>query len=177
MSFLFAVGTLIFLTFVPGLEARVSIPVAFFNHDLRAVIGLPLALGICFVTNIIVGILTFWLMGPVVQILRRWPFFDKYIWPRFEKTQHKLHPYVEKYGEWGLALFIGIPLPGTGAYTGAFGAYLIGFDKRRFLLANLLGVIIAFASISGICALVDKGAVAEDSFIRRVFIKDIDQHK
>ncbi len=173
MSLIVAIGWLVFLTFVPGLEARASLPFAFFNGDVRSVVGLPLAIGICFIINLLIGILTFWLMGPVVQLFRKWPFFEKYIWPRFEKTQYKLHPYVEKYGEWGLALFIGIPLPGTGAYTGAFGAYLIGFDKRRFLIANLLGVMLAFTAISSICVLIDKGAVAEDSLIRRVFIKNV----
>lgn len=174
MSLTVAIGWLIFLTFVPGLEARASIPFAFFNGDVRSVLGLPASICICFVINLLVGVITFWLMGPVVQLFRRWPFFEKYIWPRFEKTQHKLHPYVEKYGEWGLAFFIGIPLPGTGAYTGAFGAYLIGFDKRRFLLANLFGVILAFTAISSVCLLVEKGAVAEDSFIRKIFIKSVE---
>lgn len=176
MSFMMAVAWLVFLTFVPGLEARASLPFAFFNGDVRSAVGLPIAIGICFVINILIGILTFWLMGPIVQLFRKWPFFERYIWPRFEKTQHKLHPYVEKYGEWGLAFFIGIPLPGTGAYTGAFGAYLIGFDKRRFLIANLLGVMLAFITISSVCVLIDKGAVAEDSLIRKVFIKSMHEH-
>ena len=73
--------------------------------------------------------------------------FDRVVWPWFERTQHKLHPYVEKYGEWGLAVFIGVPLPGTGAYTGAFGAFLLGLDKRKFLVANALGVLIACAAV------------------------------
>ncbi len=173
MNFMMAIFWLVFLTFVPGLEARASLPFAFFNSEVRSVLGLPVAIGICFVINLSIGILTFWLMGPVVQLFRKWSFFEKHIWPRFEKTQYKLHPYVEKYGEWGLALFIGIPLPGTGAYTGAFGAYLIGFDKRRFLIANLLGVMLAFIAITSLCVLIDRGAVAEDSLIRKVFIKKV----
>jgi uncharacterized membrane protein len=177
MSVLYAVGLLVLLTFVPGLEARMSLPFAFFNSGVRDALGLPLAIAICFCVNLLVGIMTFWLMAPVVQVLRRWPFFEKYVWPRFEKTQHKLHPYVEKYGEWGLAFFIGIPLPGTGAYTGAFGAFLLGFDKRRFILANLFGVLLACTAISTICILVDKGAVSEDSLIKRVFLKDVADHK
>ncbi len=172
MSFSVAVFWLVILTFIPGLEARASLPFAFFNSDIRSVLGLPAAFAICFAVNIMIGVLTFWLMGPVVQIFRCWSFFDRYIWPRFERTQYKLHPYVEKYGEWGLALFIGVPLPGTGAYTGAFGAYLLGFDRRRFLLANLFGVIIAFIAISSLCVLIERGVVAEESLIRKVLIKE-----
>ncbi len=177
MSFLHAAGLLILLTFIPGLEARMSLPVAFFNSAVRDSLGLPPAIAICVIVNLLVGLMTFWLMGPVVQLLRSWPFFEKYIWPRFAKTQQKLHPYVEKYGEWGLAVFIGIPLPGTGAYTGAFGAFLLGFDKRRFLLANLFGVLLACTAISGICFLIDKGAVAEDSLIKKIFIKEVSGHE
>ncbi len=172
MSFQAAVFWLVLLTFVPGLEARASLPFAFFNAEVRGALGLPLAVALCFGVNLLVGIMTFWLMGPVVQLFRRWGFFERHLWPRFERTQHKLHPYVEKYGEWGLALFIGVPLPGTGAYTGAFGAYLLGFDKRRFLLANLFGVMLAVTAISAICVCIERGAVAEDSLIRRVLLKE-----
>ena len=165
---------LVFLTFLPGLEARASLPFAFFKSDVREVVGLPVAIAICFAVNILIGIMTFWLMGPVVQLFRRWSFFERYVWPRFEKTQHKLHPYVQKYGEWGLAFFIGVPLPGTGAYTGAFGAYLLGFDRRRFLIANFLRVLLTCVAISSLCLLIEHGAVAEDSPVRRILIKRIE---
>ena len=135
--------------------------------------GLPLAVAVCFAANLLVGVVTFWLMGPVVQVLRRWVWFDRVVWPWFERTQHKLHPYVEKYGEWGLAVFIGVPLPGTGAYTGAFGAFLLGLDKRKFLVANALGVLIACVAVVALCLLIDQGVVAEDSLIKRIFLKSV----
>jgi uncharacterized membrane protein len=177
MNVLTAVGWLVLLTFLPGLEARASIPFAFFNTATRAALGLVGAVAVCFATNLAVGVATFWLMGPVVQVLRRWPWFERRVWPRFERTQHKLRPYVEKYGEWGLAVFIGVPLPGTGAYTGAFGAFLLGMGKRKFLVANALGVLIACVAVSSLCLLIDKGMVAEDSVLRRVFIKSLDAHE
>jgi len=52
-------------------------------------------------------------------------------------------PYVDKYGEWGIALFIGIPLPGSGSYSGALAAYVLGLSYKKFIIANLLGVLIA----------------------------------
>ncbi|MDD2600126.1 MAG: small multi-drug export protein [Kiritimatiellae bacterium] len=177
MSLLLAAGWLILLTLIPGLEARMSLPFAFFHSSVREALGLPLAITICLLANLLVGVMTFWLMGPVVHLFRRWPFFERRIWPHFAKTQHKLHPYVEKYGEWGLAFFIGIPLPGTGAYTGAFGAFLLGFDKRRFFLANLFGVLLACTAITAICVLIEKGAVSEDSLIRKIFIKELVEHE
>ena len=93
------------------------------------------------------------------------------LWPQFERARQKLHPYVEKYGEWGVAVFIGVPLPGTGAYSGAVGSYLLGLDKRRLAVANLAGVLIAGAAVTGVCLLVDHGLVGADSWVRRLFTK------
>ena len=163
-------------TFMPGLELRASIPCGFFQKGIREALGLPLVVLTCLLTNIGVGVLTFWLMGPVERTLRRWSWFDRYIWPRIARAQHKLHPYVEKYGEWGVALFIGVPLPGTGAYTGAFGSHLLGLDRRRFLVANAVGVLIACIAVTLLCLLIDRGAVADDSFVRRLFLKQLGAH-
>ncbi len=173
MGVITAIVFLAFCTFLPGLEARASVPLAFFHRDIRAALGLPLALGICLGCNLFVGVATYWIMGPVVQALRRWGWFDRKVWPRFERTRQKLHPYVEKYGELGLAIFIGVPLPGTGAYTGAFGAFLMGMGRRKFLLANLLGVLIACTALTLICLMLDQGIVAEDSLVRRIFLKGV----
>jgi len=158
------------LTFIPGLELRASIPYGFFT-EIASSIGVAGVIGICLLANIMVGIATFWLMGPVVQFFRKWEWFERKIWPHFEKTRAKLHPYVEKYGEWGLAVFIGVPLPGTGAYSGAFGAYLLGFDKRRFLIANFFGVLIAAVCVTAVCVLLQQGVIADDSLLRRILIK------
>ena len=175
MNVFMMIGWLVALTFLPMLELRASIPFAMLIQAgaARATLGIPLAVAICFATNVLVGVLTFWLMGPVVQLFRRWAWFDRVVWPRFERTQHKLRPYVEKYGEWGLAVFIGVPLPGTGAYTGAFGAYLLGMDKRKFFIANLLGVLLACAAVTAICLLISQGVVAEDSLVRKLFTKQV----
>ena len=110
-------------------------------------------------------------MGPVFEMLRKWGWFEKNIWPILEKTQHKIHPYVEKYGELGVAVFIGIPLPMSGVYTGAFGAYLLGVDKKKFAIANVIGVLIAAVAVTTLCLLINYGVVAEGSFIGKLFLK------
>jgi len=176
MGVITAIAILFFCTFLPGLEARASVPLAFFHQGIRSALGLPLALIVCLVCNVLVGVATYWVMGPVVQVLRRWGWFDRTVWPYFERTRHKLHPYVEKYGELGLAIFIGVPLPGTGAYTGAFGAFLLGMNRRKFLVANLVGVLLACVALIVICLMVEQGVVAEDSLVRRLFLKGVPAH-
>ena len=50
---------------------------------------------------------------------------------------------IEKYGYWGLVLFVGIPLPGTGAWTGCLIASVLEMDKKKSFLAAVSGVFIA----------------------------------
>ncbi len=50
---------------------------------------------------------------------------------------------IEKYGFWGLVLFVGVPLPGTGAWTGCLIASVLEMDKKKSLVAALIGVLMA----------------------------------
>ena len=50
---------------------------------------------------------------------------------------------IEKYGYLGLLLFVGIPLPGTGAWTGAGLAVLLNLNKKKSFVSIMLGVILA----------------------------------
>jgi uncharacterized membrane protein len=73
------------------------------------------------------------------KVLYRIPLFDKYL----DNLRKRGKPKVEKYGFWGLFLFVAIPLPITGAYTGTILAWLLGMDWRRAFPAVGLGVIVA----------------------------------
>ena len=50
---------------------------------------------------------------------------------------------IEKYGFWGLVIFVGIPLPGTGAWTGAIIAAFLDMDRKKAFLGILLGMLMA----------------------------------
>lgn len=50
---------------------------------------------------------------------------------------------IEKYGFWGLVLFVGIPLPGTGAWTGSLIASVLEMDRKKSFLAIIIGVVMA----------------------------------
>jgi uncharacterized membrane protein len=164
-----AIVVLTLITLVPSLELRASIPIGIFGMEGQ--LSWPAVVFVCIVANILLGWGVFWIMGPAFQLIRRWTWFDRKVWPMLEKTRHRIQPYVEKYGELGVAVFIGIPLPGSGVYTGALGAYLLGVDRRKFSVANVLGVLIAGAAVTAICLLILHGAVGEDSWIAKLFIK------
>ena len=50
---------------------------------------------------------------------------------------------IEKYGYLGVILFVGIPLPGTGAWTGSLIASVLELDRKKTFLAVLAGIVIA----------------------------------
>ncbi|MFO7888979.1 MAG: small multi-drug export protein [bacterium] len=157
------------ITLIPMLELRASVPFGIFS--MKDELSWLLVTLICIGVNILLGWLIFFIMSPVFNLFRKWNWFEKNVWPRLEKTQNKIHPYVEKYGELGVAFFIGIPLPGSGVYTGAFGAYLLGLDKRKFFIANVIGVLIAGTAVTVLSLLILKGAVEENSWLARLFLK------
>lgn len=60
-----------------------------------------------------------------------------------DKKVEKHKGQIEKYGYLGVVLFVGIPLPGTGAWTGSLIASVLELDKKKTFLAVLLGVFMA----------------------------------
>ena len=60
-----------------------------------------------------------------------------------QKKAKKLEPKIGKYGYLALALFVAVPLPMTGAWTGALIAWLLGLDRKKSFAAIAFGVLIA----------------------------------
>ena len=89
------------------------------------------------------------------KLLYRIPLFDRYL----ESLRKRGKPKVDRYGFWGLALFVGVPLPLTGAYTGTILAWLVGMDWRKAFGAVGLGVVLAGVIVLLITLLVRLGIV------------------
>ena len=60
-----------------------------------------------------------------------------------DKKVDKRKGQLEKYGYLGLILFVGIPLPGTGAWTGCLIASVLDMDKKKSFVAALIGILMA----------------------------------
>jgi uncharacterized membrane protein len=134
----------ILLNFLPALELRAAIPYGLLATDLSPTVVITAAV----ITNWLVAPLVYLFLRYVLRFLLRWGWFAGH-WQRYsERVQRKISRAVESWGAWGLALFIGIPLPGSGVYTGALGAYLLGMSFRRFMLVALAGVVIAATLVS-----------------------------
>jgi len=133
----------IFLSFLPISELRGAIPFA-------AARGIPLfqAAAIAIVCNALVGPVALVFLETFHKLLYKWAFyagiFDRFV----AKARVKVHTSVEKYGYLGIMIFVAIPLPMTGAWTGTLGAWILGMDRRKTMLAVAAGVAIAGVIVS-----------------------------
>ncbi|MGI6432518.1 MAG: COG2426 family protein [Sphaerochaetaceae bacterium] len=140
-------GTIL-LAVAPISELRGAIPFAFFH-------GVPLWLALCIGTaaNLLVSPIAFLFLSFIHRTFyRHWAFYVKVFDATLLRTRRKLGPHVAKYGVWGVMLFVGIPLPITGAWTGTLGAWAFGLGKKRSILAVSCGVLIAGAIVGTLLA-------------------------
>ena len=78
----------------------------------------------------------------VLDILSKWKITKRIVnW--LEKKVESKREQIDKYGYLGLILFVGIPLPGTGAWTGALLAVMLGLSRKKSFICILLGVLLA----------------------------------
>jgi uncharacterized membrane protein len=99
-----------------------------------------LIFSIAVITNILIFFPIFFALRLFYnKLLYRIPLFDKYL----DNLRKRGKPIVEKHGFWGLILFVAIPLPITGAYTGTILAWLVGMNWKKAFPAVGLGVIMA----------------------------------
>ena len=143
------------MAFVTGSEIYAWLWVAFVSMlpvvELRGAIPLGLGLGLsplaaftaALVGNLLIVPLLLWLVPALVAWPERYPWFKK-PWDRLEaRLRLKGEDAVQRYGALGLLLFVAIPLPGSGAWTGSLIAVVLGIKKRYAWPAISLGVVIA----------------------------------
>ncbi len=97
---------------------------------------------VCLFANILIIPFVLFLMEAVLELLSKIGFFKKIIDWWKNKALSKRNT-IDKYGYLGITLFVGVPLPGTGAWTGCLLAVLLGLDKKKSFLAALIGVLLA----------------------------------
>ena len=139
-----------FCSMIPIIELRGAVPMGaafglpWWQTFLISVAGnmLPVPFILLFI-----GAILRWMAGCRVKFLNR---FAGWLFRKAEKNREK----VEKYAFWGLALFVGVPLPGTGAWSGALLAVLLNLRLALAVPAILAGIVIAgtimFLGTSGV---------------------------
>ncbi|MEA3414007.1 MAG: small multi-drug export protein [Nanoarchaeota archaeon] len=152
---------LAFIMMLPFVEIRLAIPIGILTGSVVLPFGItlsgfgfhPLAV---FCLAIIMGFfLTFIIFNGLHLLdkpLRKSKFSGRYF-RLLEKTQKRIHPYIDKYGILGLAVYISLPIPGSGGYMGSIGGYALGFERKKFYLAAIIGVTIAAVIVTSLVVL------------------------
>ena len=148
MSFFSTLAGKMLLSFlvsmVPVIELRGGLPLAYLNF------GLPLWLSIivCIIGNMLPIPFILLFLNKILNMMENWGgIFSKfYLWlnARAEKKGKTL----EKGEILGICILVAIPLPGTGAWTGALVATLMKIPPKKALPAIFLGVVIAAVIVS-----------------------------
>ena len=97
---------------------------------------------ICIIGNLLPIPFILLLINKILNWMRNSKHFNK-IATWLDKKVEKHKGQIEKFGYLGIVLFVGIPLPGTGAWTGSLIASVLEMDKKKTFLSVLLGVFMA----------------------------------
>lgn len=130
------------ISMIPLLELRGGLLAASFMN-----IDIVRAIWYCVIGNIIPIPFILLLITTIFNWLKKTKIFR----PLVEKLENRAmgkSEQIEKYQFWGLVLFVGIPLPGTGAWTGALIASLLGVKFKKAFPAILLGIALATVIMS-----------------------------
>lgn len=130
------------ISMIPILELRGGLIVS-------SLLQVPIlqAIPLCIVGNIIPIPFILLFIRQIFKWMKKIKLFRGLI-ERLENRAMSKSDNIKRYEFWGLALFVGIPLPGTGAWTGSLIAALLDVDFKKAILAELLGIAIATVIMS-----------------------------
>ncbi|GAG40451.1 unnamed protein product, partial [marine sediment metagenome] len=128
-----------FGSMIPFLESRYIIPYAMWEFNWQWWEAFPLAI----IGNILPIPFVLIFFKYVEKYLRKYVFWSSMMDKIFERTRIKANKKIESYETFGLLLFVAIPLPFTGAWTGSLIAYLFDLNFYKSLVVIFLGVLIS----------------------------------
>ncbi|MDE5964225.1 MAG: small multi-drug export protein [Eubacterium sp.] len=137
------------ISLCPVLECRLGMFTAIVLLGMNPFVGFIIS----FLGNILPIPFILLLINWIFKVLKKVPGINKIIYWLEEKTLKKRDK-IDKYGIWGLLLFVAIPLPGTGGWTGALLASLLQLDKKKSFGVISIGVFIAGLIISVLSLLI-----------------------
>jgi len=128
------------LSMLPVLELRFAIPYGMAALEMTRWSALIWAL----MGNWLITVFLLWALDPVTQFLRKHiPGMKKFTDWLFERSRTKHSEKVSKFGHFALFIFVAVPLPGSGAWSGSLIAYLFDVEKKTALAWITLGLITA----------------------------------
>ena len=126
-------------------EAKVGIPYGLLK-ELNPYLVFVLALA----ANIMVFPIMMVFLDKINTWLIRWTWYKRSALWVAKRAKNGSGAQLEKYGYLGLALFVMIPLPGTGVYAGSIATYLFKMDTHKAFWANAIGITISSMIVWGV---------------------------
>ena len=142
------------ISMLPILELRGALPVAINLFHFPWYYALPLSI----IGNLLPVPFILLFLNVVSRFLSKTGFFKRRLHWLFERTRRRGR-IIERYERIGLVLFVAIPLPVTGAWTGSLAAVLFGLKFRHALLSIFIGVFIAGIIVTCLSLLGWTGAI------------------
>lgn len=130
-----------FVSALPVIELRGGIPLALLSGA-----SIWEAFAACVAANIVIIPLIFLFLDFLhsrLLALKWYKWFADKIINHVRAKAHKVEGQMKAWGYIALMIFVAIPLPGTGAWTGSLIAWLLGLKRKNSLIAIALGVVIA----------------------------------
>jgi uncharacterized membrane protein len=149
-----------FLSFLPISELRGAIPFAIANN-----VPWYIAYPVAALLNALVAPACWIFLSTLHKLFLKMNWYKRFFARFVERARSKLAGKVERWGWPGVAVFVAIPLPLTGAWTGTLGAWVLGLSRRKTMLAVVLGVLVSGAIVTAVVML---GIQALGLFVKRV---------
>ena len=143
-----------FTAAAPISELRAAIPLAVNVHH----ISWPIAFVVAIAGNLLPVPFLLLFLDPLSKLLSKVKLFERIINWVFERSRRR-GKIIERYETIGLALFVAVPFPITGAWTGAIIAFLLGISFWRAFISIAIGVLIAGAIVTTLTIIGWWGAV------------------
>lgn len=140
---------------IPIFELRLGLPLAIQLFEMDP----ARAFVFSFIGNMIPVLPLLLFLKWIYSVLGRWRVTKRFV-ERFKSRAERESKKIGKYEMLGLIIFIGIPLPGTGAWTGSAVAVALEMDVKKAFLANVAGVIMAGAIVTAFTLMGVRGAIA-----------------
>lgn len=134
------------ISMVPIVELRGGIPIG-----VKMGVKWQYAVIICMIGNMLPVPFIFLFARKILEWGKDKKYIGKFFTWCLKKGHHGGEKLKEKAGKgmfWALLLFVGIPLPGTGAWTGTLAASLLDLDFKKSIVAVALGVLLAAVIIT-----------------------------
>ncbi len=139
MISLTAAASVLAVSALPIIE-RGALPLALHAFHMPLSAALPIVV----IGNALPAVAIVYLLDPVMAWLGKYvPAVHRFASVILVGLRRKVHPFVERFGVLGLVIFVAIPTPITGAWTGSGAAAVLGMEKKRAAAAIAVGALIA----------------------------------